>query len=84
MLPQMWRSRTHWFLFGVSLITFTLTTVLVWVVGAALGFGPIGRFFLELAFHGTFGVAILHTLARRYEEQMRPYVRAALADELMG
>lgn len=82
-LPQMWRSRMHWVVVGVTFLTCTVTLVLVWVVGAALGFGPIGRFFLEFAFHGTVGVAVLHPLARRYEEQMRPYVRAALADELM-
>lgn len=83
-MPQMWQSRMHWVVVGITFITCMLTLVLVWAIGAALGFGPFGRFVLEVAFHVPVGVAILHPLGRRYQLQMQPYVRAALAEELMN
>jgi hypothetical protein len=81
--PRIWRDRTARVLTGGIGLALLLSVILVWAAGAALGLGPLGQLVLEIGFHTTVGAAVHHPLARRYEQQTRPYVRAALADVLM-
>jgi len=75
-----WRRRAE---FGAVICILWLSVALVWATAAALGLGPLGRIAFDLVFHLTVGVAVFHPLARRQERRTLPYLRAAIADELL-
>jgi hypothetical protein len=72
-----------WTFFGVLMVLLGLSLIAVWIAAAALGLGPAGQIGLEFAFHITLGVIVFHPLGRLVERYGLPYVRAALADELL-
>lgn len=82
--PRIRGDPVYWVLLGVLGLVGVLSLTLIWAAGAALGLGPAGQIVLEVAFHVTVGLAVLHPLARRYEQQLMPHIRAELADVLMS
>jgi hypothetical protein len=74
-----------WWGFAVALLVLVgWSMALVWAAAANLGLGPAGRIGLEVAFHATLGAVAFHPLARVQERHALPYVREALATELLG
>lgn len=72
-----------WALGSAVTAAVVVSTVLMWVIAAALGFGPVGRVILEVVFHLSIGLFLFRPLVRLQESQMLPYLRTAVADELM-
>lgn len=72
-----------WLVLAMFLGLTGVSVALIWVVAANLGFGPLGRFALEVGFHVTLGLVILDPLVQYQKQFMLPFVRAALADEVL-
>jgi hypothetical protein len=75
-----------WRFWAVSIMMGSLATtslLLVWAAAAVLGLGALGKIGLEVAFHATICVLIIHPLARHQNRMLLPYVRRALVDEML-
>jgi hypothetical protein len=72
-----------WALVGLSIGLAAVSVLLVWVCAAALGVGPLGRLALDVVFHILLGVTVYHPLIRAQQSLVQPYVRTALAGELI-